>query len=134
MGKIGKDSIDKTVWASHFIDENKLLELLRDDGVFMEIEKDFKAKVAKAIGGAKKKESLKSVLEPRVRQELVGLLNRHKTDSEEDLSLLHAADRFLVDFFYLDANTNQFNNATQALQKAQHFSGLLNLILLLGNS
>ncbi|KAI7944876.1 hypothetical protein MJO28_010571 [Puccinia striiformis f. sp. tritici] len=203
--KIGKDSIDKTVWASHFIDENKLLELLRDDGVFMEIEKDFKAKVAKAIGGAKKKESLKSVLEPRVRQRIemillkpgadpdmgirvatviekirrfdeefctqtfltelngvipdptqVGLLNRHKTDSEEDLSLLHAADRFLVElikfdnlplriegmlcralfdeaFSILDANTNQFNNATQALQKAQHFSGLLNLILLLGN-
>jgi cytokinesis protein len=49
--KIGKDSIEKTVWASNFIDESKLLMLLKDDGVFMEIEKDFKAKVAKAIGG-----------------------------------------------------------------------------------
>ncbi|KNZ52766.1 hypothetical protein VP01_3455g4 [Puccinia sorghi] len=203
--KIGKDSIDKTVWASSFIDESRLLEMLKDDGVFMEIEKDFKAKVAKAIGGAKKKEALKSVLEPRVRQRIemillkpgadpdmgarvaaviekirrfdeefctqtfltelngvipdptqVGLLNRHKTDSEEDLALLHAADRFLVElikfdnlqlrvegmlcralfdeaFSILDANTSQFNAATSALQNAHHFSGLLNLILLLGN-
>jgi len=203
--KIGKDSIDKTVWASNFIDESRLLEMLKDDGVFMEIEKDFKAKVAKAIGGAKKKEALKSVLEPRVRQRIemillkpgadpdmgarvaaviekirrfdeefctqtfltelngvipdptqVGLLNRHKTDSEEDLALLHAADRFLVElikfdnlqlrvegmlcralfdeaFSILDANTSQFNAATSALQNAHHFSGLLNLILLLGN-
>lgn len=203
--KISKDSISKTVWASNFIDEAKLLELLKDDGVFLEIEKEFKAKQAKAIGGMKKKETLKSVLEPRVRQRIemillkpgadpdmgvrvatviekirrfdeefctqtfltelngvlpdptqVGLLNRHKTDSEEDLSLLHAADRFLVElikfdnlqlrvegmlcramfdeaFSILDSNTAQFNGATRALQDAQHFSGLLNLILLLGN-
>jgi cytokinesis protein len=77
-------------------------------------------------------------------------LNRHKTDSEEDLALLHAADRFLVElikfdnlqlrvegmlcralfdeaFSILDANTSQFNLATTALQNAHHFSGLLNV-------
>ncbi|MBW0464588.1 hypothetical protein O181_004303 [Austropuccinia psidii MF-1] len=202
--KISKDSISKTVWASNFIDENRLLDMLREDGVFLEIEKDFKAKQAKAIG-MKKKEALKSILDPRVRQRIemillkpgadldmgtrvaiviekirrfdeefctqtfltelngvipdptqVGLLNRHKTDSEDDLALLHAADRFLVElikfdnlqlrvegmlcrvmfdeaFSILDQNTNKFNAATQALKNAQHFSGLLNLILLLGN-
>lgn len=203
--KIAKDSIQNTVWAHNFIDEAKLTEMLKQDGVFNEIEKDFKAKQVKALGGMKKKEALKSVLDPRVRQRIemillkpgaepdmgarvasvidkirrfdedfctqtfltelsgvvpdptqVGLLNRHQTASEEDLALLHAADRFLVElikfdnlslriegmlcrsrfdeaFGILDQNATKFNVATGALQEAQHFSGLLNLVLMLGN-
>lgn len=80
----------------------------------------------------------------------VGLLNSHKTDSEEDLGLLHAADRFLVElikfdhlalridgmlcrakfdeqFSVLDENATKFIAATKALQQSQHFSGLLNV-------
>lgn len=32
----------------------------------------------------------------------MGLLNRHKTASEEDLASLHAADRFLVELIKFD--------------------------------
>lgn len=49
--KISKDSIQNTVWAHSFIDETKLTEMLKEDGVFNEIEKDFRAKQVKAIGG-----------------------------------------------------------------------------------
>jgi hypothetical protein len=80
-----KVQIDKTIWAdSTALDEDAVASLLKSDGVFAEMEEDFKAFQPKVNIAKKAKAQLKSVLEHKARQRIgaSGQYGLARTDPE----------------------------------------------------
>lgn len=68
--KMSRAGIENTIWA-RAIDDKALAQMLKDDGVWKEMEQDFKAKEAKQLK-TRKKAALKSVLKSSEQQRIGG--------------------------------------------------------------
>ena len=82
---IAQKDLATTVWGQGTLDEVALAEILKSDGIFAEMQEDFKAKqAALQLGKAKKAANLTSVLDGPMRQRIEILLRKHAQTTTAD--------------------------------------------------
>lgn len=87
--KLQKQQVGKTLWKDEEPEkEQEWLHRLQIDGVWREIEDDFKAKLVATIVNREKRAELKSVLDPQTRKRVEIIIQRVKRHSPEEVAQL----------------------------------------------
>lgn len=85
--KLQKQQVGKTLWKEEEPEkEQEWLHRLQIDGVWREIEDDFKAKLVATIVNREKRADLKSVLDPQTRKRVEIIIQRVKRHSPEEVA------------------------------------------------
>ena len=85
--KLQKQQVGKTLWKEEEPEkEQEWLHRLQIDGVWREIEDDFKAKLVATIVNREKRAELKSVLDPQTRKRVEIIIQRVKRFSPEEIA------------------------------------------------
>lgn len=81
--KLNPGRVTNTIWANNEHDELEWVKRLQRDGIFDEMEEDFKARQLAKVAAARKKVDWVSVLDPKTRERIEILIR--KNSSEDDL-------------------------------------------------
>ena len=85
--KLQKQQVGKTLWKEEEPEkEQEWLHRLQLDGVWREIEDDFRAKLVATIVDREKRAELKSVLDPQTRKRVEIIIQRVKRFSPEEIA------------------------------------------------